>query len=172
MGRRARPVGHHDLDPQAVHRRPGHPQPQVRGRRLGRAAARSSWPATPRTDDGSVREHDGQVWFLEPGANRISLRTIFARNTTPDQDGTNFDGPDNITVSPHGGIVLAEDGEGVQHLIGVGENGMAYPIARNDLNGSEFAGPTFSPDGSTLFAGIQEPGHVLAITGPWQTFGT
>ena len=36
-----------------------------------------------------------------------------------------------------------------------------------DLNGNEFAGPTFSPDGKILFAGIQSPGHVLAITGPW-----
>jgi uncharacterized protein len=120
-----------------------------------------------RLDDGSVTEHDGQVWLLDPAANRITLKTRFARNTAPDQDGTNYDGPDNITVSPHGGVILAEDGEGVQHLIGVSDAGEAYTIARNDLNGNEFAGPTFSPDGRILFVGIQSPGHVLAITGPW-----
>ncbi len=55
----------------------------------------------------------------------------------------------------------------VQHLLGVTPAGEAYPLARNDLNGNEFAGPTFSPDGKILFVGIQSPGHVLAITGPW-----
>ena len=120
-----------------------------------------------RAEDGSTREHDGQIWFYEPTASRITLKTIFAVNTTPDQDGTNYDGPDNITVSPHGGVIVAEDGEGMQHLLGVTDAGEAFPIARNDLNGNEFAGPTFSPDGTILFAGIQSPGHVLAITGPW-----
>ena len=70
-------------------------------------------------------------------------------------------------MSPHGGVVAAEDGEGVQHLLGVAADGTAYVLARNDLNDNEFAGPTFSPDGRTLFVGIQTPGHVLAITGPW-----
>jgi uncharacterized protein len=124
-----------------------------------------------RLDDGSAQEHDGQVWLLEPAGNRITLTTRFARNTAPDQDGTNYDGPDNITVNPHGGVVVAEDGEGVQHLLGVTPAGEAYALARNDLNGNEFAGPTFSPDGRILFAGIQSPGHVLAITGPWVSAG-
>ncbi len=59
----------------------------------------------------------------------------------------------------------------MQHLLGVTAAGEAYAIARNDLNGSEFAGPTFSPDGKILFVGIQTPGHVLAITGPWDAPG-
>jgi uncharacterized protein len=33
---------------------------------------------------------------------------------------------------------------------------------------SEFTGVTFSPDGKTLFANIQTPGIMLAITGPWK----
>lgn len=121
-----------------------------------------------RASDGSVNEHDGQIWFYEPGTERITLKTIFTVNATPDQDGTNVDGPDNITVSPYGGVILAEDGEGVQHLVGVTDQGKSYAMARNDLNGSEFAGPTFSADGRQLFAGIQSPGHVFAITGPWR----
>ena len=32
---------------------------------------------------------------------------------------------------------------------------------------SEFVGPAFSADGMVLFVGIQSPGHVVAITGPW-----
>ncbi|QJY49165.1 alkaline phosphatase PhoX [Pseudonocardia broussonetiae] len=121
-----------------------------------------------RTEDGSVNPHDGQVWFYEPRTESITLQTIFGVNPAPEQDGTNFDGPDNITVSPYGGVILAEDGEGVQHLVGVTDQGQSYALARNDLNDNEFAGPTFSEDGAILFAAIQSPGHVFAITGPWR----
>ena len=40
-------------------------------------------------------------------------------------------------------------------------------MARNELNDSEFTGPVFSADARILFANIQSPGHVFAITGPW-----
>ncbi|MGV9772411.1 alkaline phosphatase PhoX [Streptosporangium sp. NPDC003464] len=119
-----------------------------------------------RTDDGSVNEHDGQVWFYDPRSETVTLRTIFGVNPDPEQD-TDYDGPDNITVSPYGGIILAEDGEGLSHLVGVTKQGKAYPMARNELNDSEFTGPTFSADGRILFANIQSPGYVFAITGPW-----
>ncbi|MBW8484142.1 PhoX family protein [Actinomadura sp. PM05-2] len=121
-----------------------------------------------RTSDGSAREHDGQVWFYDPRHETITLKAIFGVNPNPDVDGA-FDGPDNITVSPYGGVILAEDGEGVSHLVGVTDRGTAYPLARNDLNTSEFTGPTFSHDGRILFANIQTPGHVFAITGPWRS---
>jgi uncharacterized protein len=119
-----------------------------------------------RADDGSVNEHDGQVWFYDPRSGTVTLKTIFTVNPDPDQDG-NFDGPDNISLAPDGGLILAEDGEGVQHLVGVTAKGATYPVARNDLNGSEFTGPTFSQDGRILFANIQTPGCTFAITGPW-----
>ncbi len=120
-----------------------------------------------RLGDGSVNEHDGQVWFYDPSSQTITLKTIFGVNQDPDQDNGNFDGPDNITVSTHGGLILAEDGSGVSHLVGVTSQGKAYPLARNDFNDSEFCGPAFSSDGETLFVNIQSPGFTLAITGPW-----
>jgi secreted PhoX family phosphatase len=120
-----------------------------------------------RNDDGSVNEHDGQVWFYYPATETVTLKTIFGVNPDPDIDLNNFDGPDNITVSPYGGVILAEDGEGVSHLVGVTEDGKSYALARNDLNNSEFTGPAFSANGKVLFANIQSPGHVFAITGPW-----
>ncbi len=105
----------------------------------------------------------------------LTLKVLLGVNPDPAADGA-FDGPDNITVSPYGGLVIAEDGEGVQHLFGATDSGRTYPIARNELNigteeepeYSEFTGVTFSPDGRTLFANIQEPGIMLAITGPWK----
>ena len=119
-----------------------------------------------RVTDGSVNEHDGQVWFYDQTSQSVTLKTIFGVNPDPDQD-TNYDGPDNITVSPYGGVILAEDGVGLSHLVGVTAQGKAYPLGRNELNDSEFTGPTFSDDGKILFANIQTPGYVFAITGPW-----
>ena len=117
-----------------------------------------------RKDDGSIHEHDGQVWFFDPRKQTITLTTIFAVN----EDGAGVDGPDNITVSPHGGLVLAEDGDGASQLIGVTDQGKAYRLALNLVDDSEWAGPTFNAAGSTLFANIQgDPGRTFAITGPW-----
>ena len=121
-----------------------------------------------RNSDGSVNEHDGQVWFYDPASETVTLKTLFGVNPDPDLDSDSYDGPDNMTVSPYGGIILAEDGEGVQHLVGVTEDGKSFPMARNDLNDSEFCGPAFSTDGTWLFANIQSPGYTLAITGPWE----
>jgi len=120
-----------------------------------------------RASDGSVNEHDGQVWFYDPRSRTVTLKTIFGVNPDPDQD-TNYDGPDNITVSPYGGIILAEDGEGISHLVGVTTAGKAYPLARNEAANGEFCGPTFTPNGKILFACTQTPGRVFAITGPWR----
>jgi secreted PhoX family phosphatase len=119
-----------------------------------------------RKDDGSRNEHDGQVWFYDPDTRTITLKTIFGVNPDPAVEGA-YDGPDNITLSPYGGLIMAEDGEGLSHLVGLTERGIAYPMARNELNESEFTGPTFSQDATMLFANIQTPGYVFAITGPW-----
>lgn len=123
-------------------------------------------------------QHDGQVWFYDPKRRTLTLKVLLGVNPDPADSsaGGAFDGPDNITVSPYGGLVIAEDGEGVQHLFAATDSGRTYPIARNELNigteeapeYSEFTGVTFSPDGRTLFANIQTPGIMLAITGPWK----
>jgi uncharacterized protein len=119
-----------------------------------------------RTTDGSAVPHDGQVWFLDPVADTIELKLHFAY-TPADQD-SDPDGPDNITVSPYGGVILAEDGEGKQHLVGATDSGEVFFFARNDHpEDSEFTGPTFSRDKKTLFANLQTPGYVFAIQGPF-----
>ncbi|MEU9337520.1 alkaline phosphatase PhoX [Streptomyces sp. NPDC048290] len=119
--------------------------------------------------------HDGQVWFYEPKRRTLTLKVLFGVNSDPSAEGA-YDGPDNITVSPYGGLIIAEDGDGIQHLFGATDRGRTYPIARNELNlgtaedpdYSEFSGVTFSPDGKTLYANIMTPGIMLAITGPWK----
>jgi secreted PhoX family phosphatase len=131
-------------------------------------------------------KHDGMVWFYSYADQTITLVTYFphqvtAESTTgptPKYDGLTFDGPDNVTVTPWGSLVLAEDGVGASHVLSSTPGGPTYAIARNQLNigtaaapeYSEFTGPTFSDDGRTLFVNIQTPGITLAITGPWETY--
>ena len=118
-----------------------------------------------RVGDGSAVEHDGQVWSYDPAGQTLRLEARFGLN--PDPAGRKPDGPDNITVSPWGGLMLAEDGAGVQHLYAVTPDGVPSPFARNALNDNEFAGICFAPDRRTLFASIQTPGVTFAITGPF-----
>jgi uncharacterized protein len=119
-----------------------------------------------RFSDRSVDQHDGQVWFYDPLEETIELKLWFAY-TPADQDN-DPDGPDNIQVSPYGGVIIAEDGGGKNHLVGSTDSGEVFFFARNELDGdSEFTGPTFSTDKKTLFACIQTPGHVFAIQGPF-----
>jgi hypothetical protein len=93
-----------------------------------------------RTSDGSAAQHDGQIWFFDPRDETIELKLHFAY--TPDDQDTDVDGPDNITVSAYGGVIIAEDGDGVNHLVGLTDSGQAFFFARNDdPENSEFAGP-------------------------------
>jgi hypothetical protein len=119
-----------------------------------------------RIEDGSAVAHDGQVWFLDPRAGTLTLRLRFSVAADPDAPG---EGPDNISVSPHGGVLLAEDGLGVVYLLGATDDGAVYPLARCEVPGeqTEFCGPVFSPDGRDLFVDLQGPGCTLLIQGPF-----
>ena len=88
--------------------------------------------------------------------------------------------PDNITVSPQGGILLCEDPDRARQsfLRGVNDEGQLFDLAANIRPGTipgtttpmsfdEFAGATFY--GDWLFVNIQTPGVTFAITGPWDT---
>ena len=121
-------------------------------------------------------KHDGMVWFYSYAEQTITLVTYFphqqtaADGTKAKYDDLTFDGPDNVTVTPWGTLVLAEDGVGASHVLSSVPGGPSYAIARNQLNESEFTGPTFTDDGRTLFVNIQTPGITLAITGPWGSY--
>ncbi len=135
----------------------------------------------------------GVVWALQlrrrTGRGRPSLTAIFVS-----QSEAAADNPDNITVSPRGGLLVCEDGGGQvvdgtrnfgTRLVGINAHGSSFvfaennvvidgaidgkpAIAPNDYRGNEFAGATFSPSGRYLFVNIQMPGVTFAITGPWE----
>jgi uncharacterized protein len=116
----------------------------------------------------------GQIFELDPYRNR--LRLIFE---SPGADV--LDNPDNVAVSPRGGIILCEDGSEVgQYMRGLTRSGTIFNFAQNNvvLNGevngfvgdfraAEWAGASWTPDGAWLFANIYSPGITFAITGPW-----
>lgn len=108
----------------------------------------------------------GQVWEYAPAPGGGTLRLLYESLGAGD-----LAGPDNLCVSPRGqGLVLCEDGSGVQHLRGLTRDGRIFDFARNAVEGwteEEFAGATFSPDGQTLFVNIQTPGITFAIWGDW-----
>jgi uncharacterized protein len=123
----------------------------------------------------------GQVWHYNP--RRETLTLLFES-----PGGSVLDSPDNLLVTPRGGILLCEDDasgadndthplapgiEDVNRLIGLNGNGEAFEFAVNVLNDAEFAGATFSPDGDVLFVnifgdGTPGSGMTCAITGPWR----
>lgn len=124
------------------------------------------------TDGGSARR--GQVWRYVPSAHEGSADEADAPGTLSlfiePNDKSIVDMPDNCVVAPWGDLVLCEDGSSPDSfVVGVTREGELYRIARNAADASEFAGCTFSPDGSTLFVNLQHPGITVAIRGPWPT---
>lgn len=107
----------------------------------------------------------GQIWKLTPGAEGgTDQLELFLESQSSDI----VENCDNLTVAPWGDLYICEDGAPDQYVVGVTRSGRPFKFARNAMNGSELAGATFSPDGSTLFVNIQnDPGLTLAITGPW-----
>ncbi|MFC3040504.1 alkaline phosphatase PhoX [Virgibacillus xinjiangensis] len=117
----------------------------------------------------------GVFWFSDTSGGQEGLGTVYryipATNTLElfyeSTKSNDLEAPDNITVTPWGDLWIAEDGGGVDRIIGLTPEGEAYTFAENRLNHSELAGPTFSPDGKTFFVNIQDPGLTLAIWGPF-----
>jgi uncharacterized protein len=117
----------------------------------------------------------GQVFAYYPA--RSELRLVYES-----RDAGTLDYPDNVVISPRGGLLICEDSKGeVQHLQGLTRGGEIFRFASNnvvldggyrglsgDFRGAEWAGTCFSPDGRWLFANIYNPGFSVAITGPWR----
>ena len=130
------------------------------------------------TDGGSARE--GQLFQYDP---RHETLTLVYDSPTAEA----LDNPDNIVVTPRGGILFCEDAAAAtnvpaERLVGLTAEGEAFTFGINNVNlsvaynsrvaagdyrNSEWAGACYSPDGRWLFVNIQTPGITFAITGPW-----
>jgi uncharacterized protein len=120
-----------------------------------------------REKDGEATTHDGQVWFLDPREQTLTLHLRFAATKDARDANVQPDRPDNITVSPYGGVLIAENGRGRPQLLGATPGGEVFFLAQSEAGDAEFAGPVFSPDESILFANLQGPGLTFAIRGPF-----
>lgn len=136
--------------------------------------------------NGRKGRGNGAVWVLDLRSQRMSALFVSGNQLAAHN-------PDNVTVSPRGGVVLCEDG-GLSpdqygpgsRLIGLTRSGESFWLAKNnialtdveiaragksvaegDYRSSEFCGACWDPFGRTLFVNVQSPGVTLAITGPW-----
>lgn len=119
----------------------------------------------------------GQVWAYRPSGGDTGQLTLIFESPSADV----LDSPDNICVSPRGGLVICEDGAGVQYLRGLTPDGKLFDFARTSGTSAETAGACFSPDGRTLFFNIQggttvasaanSVGGTYAVWGPWEGGG-
>jgi secreted PhoX family phosphatase len=165
---------------------PGETRPALQGAALGGAVFKrleGAWWGNERVYVVSTNggpQGQGQVFEYDPKTERMSV--LFA---SPDAKVLN--NPDNICVSPRGGIVLCEDGSESEYVHGLTTEGEIFPFALNSVvipaegipgkstapgnyTGSEWCGSTFDPrNGNWLFLNIQSPGFTVAVTGPWRT---
>lgn len=129
---------------------------------------------------------NGAVWILDLAT--MQLRALFVSGNQLAAHN-----PDNITVSPRGGVLLCEDGGASPdeygpgaRLVGLTPAGESYYFGKNnieltssqiasagkvvpegDYRDNEFCGACWDPMGNTLFVNAQTPGITFAITGPW-----
>ncbi|MEZ5966333.1 MAG: DUF839 domain-containing protein [Planctomycetota bacterium] len=163
---------------------PESPNDDLRKQGFGKGAARFA------RGEG-MHAHDGCVWFTCTIGGPAKVGQIFCLRPDPDEDLGKADAPsastleifyespgkdllencDNLTLTPWGDLLVCEDGDKPEFLVGITPEGQAYKFAENVASGEEMTGATFSPDASTLFVNIQQPGMTLAITGPWRKPG-
>lgn len=132
----------------------------------------------------------GQVWEYVPGGHPSPGGHLCLRFESPGR--TVLDSPDNLNVTPRGGILLCEDDasggdndthplapglENVNRLVGLDAAGRPFEFAVNVLNDSELAGACWSPDGQVLFVNVfgnaqPESGMTCAIYSPETGWGS
>jgi secreted PhoX family phosphatase len=121
----------------------------------------------------------GQIWRYQPSPYEGTRREREAPGKLAlvyeSEDRTYLDACDNLTIAPWGDLIVCEDSysderDNTNYLRGLTPQGKIYTLAMSaNKEKGELCGACFSPDGTTLFVNIQQPGLTLAITGPWKT---
>jgi hypothetical protein len=102
----------------------------------------------------------GTIYFTTKGDNRVwayhttgqTIRVLYRADASANPV---LRGVDNVTVSPRGDVVVAEDGDD-QQLVLVTVEGEVVPFLQLfGQSDSELTGPAFSPDGSRLYVSSQ-----------------
>ena len=119
----------------------------------------------------------GQVFHYRPTSTDTGELTLVFESPSHDV----LDSPDNIVVSPRGGLIMCEDGSGDQYIRGLDREGQVVNLVRSaqaegGRQPGEFAGSCFSPDGRVLFFNVQGSREIggsvasatYALWGPWE----
>jgi uncharacterized protein len=134
-------------------------------------------------DDEGYFEGYGQIWRYLPHTDKHGELELVYESP----GGNVLRSPDNICITPSGGILTCEDNSpyrltwrsllpdtagSTDRLIGFTREGNPFELAVNLLNSTEFAGACFDPYGEILFVniygdGTPGSGMTCAITGPW-----
>lgn len=109
-----------------------------------------------------IDQDQGMVMYYDFAHQTLTLKIYYAV-------GDYFDSPDNITVSPWGSLVIAEDGSDPNHLIAWAPRTGSVPLAKDIAERGEWAGPCLNKSGNVLFGSVQSD-CTYAITGPLAKF--
>lgn len=155
---------------------------EVRWLPVSADAPASRGPAGPSTTPFKGGEgcwyHEGTVSFTTKGDDRVWAYTVASQrlrvvyDAKADPDGP-LRGVDNLVVSQVGETLVAEDGDDMQLCL-LSPHGQAAPFLQLvGHEGSEIAGPAFSPDGTRLYfssqRGTDGRGVTFEVTGPFHT---
>lgn len=131
-----------------------------------RAQLAEAAPGTPFRGGEGLWYHRGIVYFSTKGDNRIwahdvarqTLQTVYDFAKAAPQDRV-LSGVDNLTVSHHGDVLVAEDGGNMELCVIRPDKSVRVLLRIEGQDGSEITGPAFSPDGQRLYFNSQRGGR-------------
>jgi uncharacterized protein len=127
--------------------------------------------STPFSGAEGIWHHDGVLYFATKGDSRVwaydldtqLLTLIYDLLTT---DRPILSGVDNVTVSPAGDVLVAEDTGGDMQIVGLAPDGTPVPLLQLvGHDGSEITGPAFDPSGTRLYFSSQRGSDFLNESG-------
>ena len=125
---------------------------------------------TPFRGGEGVAFHDGRVYFTTKGDNRVwwydvvdrELGLLYDRDTS---DQPILSGVDNVTITPAGDVLVAEDGGDMQ-LVVLSPDGKVVPLLQvMGHDRSEICGPAFDPAFQRMYFSSQRGSEGVATGG-------
>jgi secreted PhoX family phosphatase len=121
--------------------------------------------------------HAGTVYFTTKGDNRVWAYDAAAASLAILYDDDNYSPPpltgvDNVTVTPGGYVLVAEDGGNMQ-IVAIAPGGEIGPVLQLiGHDSSEITGPALDPSGTRLYFSSQRGagggiGVTFEVTGPF-----
>jgi uncharacterized protein len=117
-----------------------------------------------------IWHHAGVIYFATKIDNRVWAYDVRSQRLTLLYDLATADvailaGVDNVTVSPAGDVLVAEDGDDMQ-IVAIAPDGIPFPLLQlTGHDASEITGPAFDPSGTRLYFSSQRGATGFAVDG-------